>query len=51
MTYVRASLGKSPPEEQALVFPQPCANNVKLGFAAFRPTKLKFRMGLVLDNL
>jgi hypothetical protein len=44
-------LGKSLPEEQVLVFPHSFANNVKLGFIAFRPTKLKFKLGLVLELL
>jgi hypothetical protein len=45
------SLGKSVPEEQLLVFPQPLANNVKLGFTEFRPTKLQFKLGLMLELL
>jgi len=46
---IGVSLGKSLPEEQMLVFPQSFANNVKLGFTGFRPTKLKFKLGLVLE--
>jgi hypothetical protein len=41
-----ASLGKSLPEQQVLVFTQLFANNITLGFTAFRPTKAEFQIGI-----
>jgi len=43
---IGVSLGKSLPEEQVLVFPQPFADNVELGFTDFRTIKLKFKLRL-----